>query len=136
MASQKAYRIKRGTLNRREPGKFRAVRYDRGSVVYLTDDEAAKYGLHRLERLEGLDKEAVKTEAKPAKADTPPRPELRQEVDTDLVHGLLADKDAMQPADFRKAVKQAGVLETVPRAHVEIVEALEELVRAPAPAEE
>ncbi len=147
------YRIKRGSFTRRdgaeraiidhrghETGKYREhVLYSAKSManmdakdeVHMTDEEADKFGRHRLERLIGV---GVNTIIAPATRTKTKKEEPKKEDDEEvtMIAGTLFKdgqkaKSPKEKRDFRRAVVDADIIDDVPEKHTDILEVLREL---------
>lgn len=159
MQDRKLYRIKRGSYTRRdgieskifdhngkETGTLKAhVTYcaktmanrDAKDEVYMTDEEADKFGRNRLERLFQQDIKII--QPKVASADGIKKTKVADlkdgDMDTSEAAELIAAlikkgekaKTPKEKRDFAKEVGNADLIDEVPEKHADILDALKEL---------
>lgn len=125
------YRIKKGQFARQEEGDYRFYgakvpgNMDAKDEVDLTDEEARRFGLGRLERLARRGSNTPRKEVL-----TPPTTHDETVEDNVLAELLEMGDNAVGAAAsrrFREAVIEAGVLEEVPSKKDDILEALRAL---------
>lgn len=125
------YRINKGQYARFEEGEFRyygariAPDMDANNEVDLSDEEARRFGLHRLTRLTRRDTRAPAKEVL-----TPPANAGESDADQILADLMEMGDNAVGAAAsrrFREAVIASGVLEDVPSKKDDILEALRSL---------
>lgn len=132
---RRLYTITKGVFSRMEEGEHRVYsakvtsNMDGKNEVYLTDEEANKFGRHRLKEIHGRGIRTQKTEIL-----TPPVGKTNDDEegnDQVAIGELIAmgeeSTGAAAARRFREAVINAGVLDDVPSKKNDILEALRNL---------
>lgn len=159
MEERKLYRIKRGSYTRRDGPETRIIdcnghatgtlkahvtycaktmaNRDAKDEVYMTDEEADKFGRHRLDRLLGQDIKIIQPKQAPADGIKKTKvADLKDgDMDTSEAAAMIAAlikkgekaKTPKEKRDFAKEVGNADLIDEVPDKHSDIIDALKEL---------